>query len=142
MRLAAGRGLTRNTLVQGAWSVLLARRSGRTDVCFGAMVACRPPELEGVEEIIGLLANTVPVRARLTGTFAETLTDLQARQRALVEHQHVALSDLERLTGRRPSSSTAWWCSRTTPSTRTVSANPPPGSRSSAPGSVRPPTTR
>ncbi|MFC9948455.1 amino acid adenylation domain-containing protein [Streptomyces pratensis] len=100
-RLAARRGLTRNTLVQGAWAVLLARRSGRTDVCFGAMVACRPPELEGVEEIIGLLANTVPVRARLAGTLADTLADLQARQRALVEHQHVALSDLERLTGRR-----------------------------------------
>ncbi|MFH9613616.1 amino acid adenylation domain-containing protein [Streptomyces pratensis] len=99
--LAARRGLTRNTLVQGAWAVLLARRSGRTDVCFGAMVACRPPELEGVEEIIGLLANTVPVRARLAGTLADTLADLQARQRALVEHQHVALSDLERLTGRR-----------------------------------------
>ncbi|MFK4067123.1 amino acid adenylation domain-containing protein [Streptomyces sp. NPDC029674] len=100
-RLAARRGLTRNTLVQGAWSVLLARRSGRADVCFGAMVACRPPELEGVEEIVGLLANTVPVRARLTGTLADTLTGLQAGQRALVEHQHVALSDLERLTGRR-----------------------------------------
>ncbi len=99
-RLAAARGLTRNTLVQGAWAVLLARRSGRTDVCFGAMVACRPPELEGVEEIIGLLANTVPVRARLDGTFADALTALQARQRGLVEHQHVALSDLERLTGR------------------------------------------
>ncbi|MEV0254121.1 amino acid adenylation domain-containing protein [Streptomyces sp. NPDC050732] len=99
--LAARRGLTRNTLVQGAWSVLLARRSGRTDVCFGAMVACRPPELAGVEEIVGLLANTVPVRARLTGTLADTLADLQARQRALVEHHHVALSDLERLTGRR-----------------------------------------
>ncbi|MER5553618.1 amino acid adenylation domain-containing protein [Streptomyces sp. NPDC002793] len=100
-RLAARRGLTPNTLVQGAWSVLLARRSGRTDVCFGAMVACRPPELEGVEEIIGLLANTVPVHARLEGTLAETLAALQARQRALVDDQHVALSDLERLTGRR-----------------------------------------
>ncbi|HWU08291.1 MAG TPA: condensation domain-containing protein, partial [Streptomyces sp.] len=100
-RLAARRGLTRNTLVQGAWAVLLARRSGRTDVCFGAMVACRPPDLEGVEEIIGLLANTVPVRARLGGTLADTLAGLQARQRALVEHHHVALSDLERLTGRR-----------------------------------------
>ncbi|GGS31448.1 non-ribosomal peptide synthetase [Streptomyces griseoviridis] len=99
-RLAARRGLTRNTLVQGAWAVLLARRSGRTDVCFGAMVACRPPELAGVEEIIGLLANTVPVRARLTGTLAESLAALQAGQRALAEHQHVALSDLERLTGR------------------------------------------
>nr|WP_231626790.1 non-ribosomal peptide synthetase [Streptomyces apocyni] len=99
-QLAARRGLTRNTLVQGAWSVLLARRSGRTDVCFGAMVACRPPELAGVEEIIGLLANTVPVRARLGGTFADTLADLQTRQRALGEHQHVALPDLEQLTGR------------------------------------------
>ncbi|WP_431040555.1 amino acid adenylation domain-containing protein [Streptomyces sp. P1-3] len=98
--LAARRGLTLNTLVQGTWSVLLARRSGRADVCFGAMVACRPPELEGVEEIIGLLANTVPVRARLDGTLAETLADLQARQRTLVEHHHVALTDLERLTGR------------------------------------------
>ncbi|MFD5502643.1 amino acid adenylation domain-containing protein [Streptomyces sp. NPDC127061] len=99
--LAARRGLTRNTLVQGAWAVLLARRSGHADVCFGAMVSSRPPELEGVEEIIGLLANTVPVRARLDGTLAETLTDLQSRQRSLVEHHHVALSDLERLTGRR-----------------------------------------
>ncbi|MBB0242626.1 amino acid adenylation domain-containing protein [Streptomyces alkaliphilus] len=99
--LAARRGLTPNTLVQGAWSVLLARRSGRADVCFGAMVACRPPRLEGVEEIIGLLANTVPVRVRLTGTLAETLTDLRARQLNLVEHHHVALTDLERLTGRR-----------------------------------------
>ncbi|QDQ15508.1 non-ribosomal peptide synthetase [Streptomyces spectabilis] len=99
-RLAARRGLTQNTLVQGAWAVLIARRSGRADVCFGAMVACRPPELEGVEEIIGLLANTVPVRARLDGTLAEALTVLQARQRLLVEHQHVALTDLERLTGR------------------------------------------
>ncbi|MFE9488949.1 amino acid adenylation domain-containing protein [Streptomyces sp. NPDC006641] len=100
-RLAAGRGLTRNTLVQGAWAVLLARRSGRADVCFGAMVSCRPPALEGVEEIIGLLANTVPVRARLDGTLADALTALQSRQRALAEHHHVALSDLERLTGRR-----------------------------------------
>ncbi|WLQ32225.1 amino acid adenylation domain-containing protein [Streptomyces castrisilvae] len=100
-RLAAGRGLTPNTLVQGAWSVLLARRSGHRDVCFGAMVSSRPPELEGVEEIVGLLANTVPVRARLEGTLAEVLAGLQSRQRALVEHHHVALSDLERITGRR-----------------------------------------
>ncbi|NJP46802.1 non-ribosomal peptide synthetase [Actinacidiphila epipremni] len=100
-RLAAERGLTRSTLVQGAWAILLARACGRDDVCFGAMVACRPPELAGVEEIIGLLANTVPVRARLTGTLAGVLTGLQTRQQALAEHHHVSLTDLERLTGRR-----------------------------------------
>ncbi|MEV0784470.1 condensation domain-containing protein [Streptomyces sp. NPDC050423] len=100
-RLAARRGLTLNTLVQRAWAVLLARRSGHRDVCFGAMVSCRPPELEGVEEIIGLLANTVSVRARLNGTLAHTLVQLQSGQRVFTGHHHVLLSDLERLTGRR-----------------------------------------
>ncbi|MFC7728584.1 condensation domain-containing protein [Actinomadura keratinilytica] len=100
-RTAARHGLTPNTMLQGAWAAVLAARSRRRDVCFGAMVSGRTPEVDGVEEIIGLLANTVPVRARFTGTLAETLADLQARQQAMIEHQHVALADLERMTGRR-----------------------------------------
>ncbi|WP_232376772.1 non-ribosomal peptide synthetase [Amycolatopsis aidingensis] len=98
-RVAAERQLTPNTLVQGAWAAVLAARSGRWDVCFGAMVACRPPEINGVEEMIGLLANTVPVRARFGGTIAGTLAELQARQQAMAEHHHVGLVELERLTG-------------------------------------------
>ncbi|QFZ21531.1 non-ribosomal peptide synthetase [Saccharothrix syringae] len=100
-RAAARRGLTPNTLVQGAWSAVLAARSGRREVCFGAMVSGRGAGVPGVEEVIGLLANTVPVRARFTGTVAEALADLQARQQDLLEHHHVRLADLERLTGRR-----------------------------------------
>ncbi|WP_460443833.1 amino acid adenylation domain-containing protein [Amycolatopsis cihanbeyliensis] len=98
-RVAAERGLTPNTLLQGAWATVLAARSGRRDICFGAMVACRPPELHQVEEMVGLLANTVPVRARFGGTVADTLADLQARQQAMTEHHHVGLVELERLTG-------------------------------------------
>ncbi|PWW67081.1 non-ribosomal peptide synthetase [Actinokineospora spheciospongiae] len=97
---ATGRGLTANTLLQGAWAAVLATRSGRRDVSFGTMVACRPAEVDGVEDIIGLLANTVPVRAHLTGTTAAALADLQARQQALVEHQHLGLAELTALTGR------------------------------------------
>ncbi|GLZ11665.1 hypothetical protein Acsp04_19000 [Actinomadura sp. NBRC 104425] len=100
-RTAARHGLTPNTMLQGAWAAVLAARSRRRDVCFGAMVSGRTPEVDGVEEIIGLLANTVPVRARFTGTLARTLADLQARQQAMIEHHHVALADLERMTGRR-----------------------------------------
>ncbi|MEU5878788.1 amino acid adenylation domain-containing protein [Spirillospora sp. NPDC047279] len=100
-RTAARHGLTPNTLLQGAWATLLAARSGHRDVCFGAMVSARTPEVDGVEEIIGLLANTVPVRARFAGTLAATLADLQTRQQAIIEHHHVALADLERLTGHR-----------------------------------------
>jgi hypothetical protein len=62
--LARGRGLTLNTLVQAAWGVLLGRLTGRSDVVFGATVAGRPAELDGVESMIGLFINTVPVRVR------------------------------------------------------------------------------
>ncbi|MFD2397227.1 condensation domain-containing protein [Prauserella oleivorans] len=98
---AAAAGLTVNTLVQGAWSAVLAARSGRRDVCFGAMVSGRPPEVDGVEEILGLLANTVPVRARLSGTVAESLVTLQSRQQALAGHHAVRLAELHELTGVR-----------------------------------------
>ncbi|MFT7834524.1 amino acid adenylation domain-containing protein [Saccharothrix sp. BKS2] len=100
-RAAAARGLTPNTLLQGAWAAVLAARSGRREACFGVMVSGRTADVDGIEEIIGLLANTVPVRARLTGTAAQALADLQARQQAMVEHHHVGLAELEALTGRR-----------------------------------------
>nr|WP_026316765.1 non-ribosomal peptide synthetase [Actinokineospora enzanensis] len=96
----ADRGLTPNTMLQGAWATVLAARSGRRDVTFGTMVACRTPEVAGVEDILGLLANTVPVRARLDGTVAEALADTQSRQQSMVEHQHIGIPELTTLTGR------------------------------------------
>ncbi|RKT55490.1 non-ribosomal peptide synthetase [Saccharothrix australiensis] len=99
-RAAARHGLTPNTVLQGAWAAVLAERSGRDDVCFGAMVAGRDSDVEGVEEIIGLLANTVPVRVRFDGTVARSLVDAQARRQAMAEHQHVALADLAEQAGR------------------------------------------
>ncbi|SER21506.1 non-ribosomal peptide synthetase [Actinokineospora terrae] len=96
----ADRGLTPNTMLQGGWAAVLATRSGRRDVAFGTMVACRTPEVAGVEDILGLLANTVAVRARLTGTLAEALADAQSRQHAMVEHQHIGVAELAATTGR------------------------------------------
>ncbi|CAM5561825.1 hypothetical protein SFUMM280S_02779 [Streptomyces fumanus] len=55
-------GLTLNTVVQGAWAQLLGTLTGRTDVVFGATVAGRPAELPGVERMLGLFINTLPVR--------------------------------------------------------------------------------
>ncbi len=54
--------LTLSTLLQGLWGTLLCRYSGQWDVVFGATVSGRPAELPGVENIIGLFINTVPVR--------------------------------------------------------------------------------
>nr|WP_157357341.1 non-ribosomal peptide synthase/polyketide synthase [Amycolatopsis nigrescens] len=99
--LARGRGLTVNTLVQAAWSILLGRLTGRTDVVFGATVSGRPPELDGVESMIGLFINTVPVRLRTTAedSLAEVLDRLQEQQSELIAHQHLGLADIQRLAG-------------------------------------------
>jgi len=71
-RLAKNAGLTMNTLVQGAWALLLARHTGRSDVVFGTTVSGRPPELPGVEAMNGLFIATVPTR--LTVPAEGTLT--------------------------------------------------------------------
>ncbi|WP_409055753.1 amino acid adenylation domain-containing protein [Streptomyces sp. SYP-A7185] len=99
--LARSQGLTVNTVVQGAWALVLARLAGRTDVVFGATVAGRPPELPGVESMVGLLINTLPVRVRLSGDqpVLEMLRDVQERQSALMAHQHLGLSRIQKAAG-------------------------------------------
>ncbi|APY85021.1 non-ribosomal peptide synthetase [Streptomyces alfalfae] len=95
------RGLTANTLVQGAWALVLAHLTGRTDVVFGATVAGRPAELPGVESMVGLLINTLPVRVRLDGRqpLADMLAKLQSRQSGLLPHQHMGLAEIQRSAG-------------------------------------------
>ena len=57
--------ITPNTLFQGVWALLLSRYSGNADVVFGVTVSGRPPELAGVEEMIGLFINTLPLRIQV-----------------------------------------------------------------------------
>ncbi|MBX3328845.1 MAG: amino acid adenylation domain-containing protein [Nitrospira sp.] len=64
--LAQQQGLTLNTFLQGAWALLLSRYSGSDDIVMGVTVAGRPTELEGVESIVGLFINSLPLRVRLT----------------------------------------------------------------------------
>ncbi|MFF4764683.1 amino acid adenylation domain-containing protein, partial [Streptomyces sp. NPDC001292] len=99
--MARATGLTLNTLVQGAWAVLVGVLSGRSDVVFGATVAGRPAEIPGVEQMLGLFINTVPVRVRLDPrrTVAELLTGLQAEQAELIAYQHVGLTGIQRIAG-------------------------------------------
>ncbi|GHI33461.1 hypothetical protein Sdagh_51910 [Streptomyces daghestanicus] len=99
--LAREHGLTVNTVVQGAWALVLARLTRRDDVVFGATVAGRPPELPGAETMVGLLINTLPVRVPLRPEQAvlDMLTALQRRQTALLPHQHLGLAEIQRVAG-------------------------------------------
>ncbi|MDZ8184103.1 MAG: amino acid adenylation domain-containing protein [Nostoc sp. ChiSLP02] len=58
--------LTLNTIVQGAWALLLSRYSGQEDVVFGAVTSGRPPTLAKVESMVGLLINTLPIRVQIS----------------------------------------------------------------------------
>ncbi|MER5931852.1 amino acid adenylation domain-containing protein [Streptomyces sp. NPDC002054] len=100
-RRAAEMGVTVNTLVQGAWAVLLGQLTGRADVLFGATVSGRPPAVPDVDSMVGLFINTLPVRVAYTPgeTLAEVLTGLQERQAALLDHHHYGLSDIQQDTG-------------------------------------------
>jgi hypothetical protein len=60
--LARSNQLTLNTLAQGAWALLLSSVGGIEDVVFGITVSGRPAELPGIETMIGMFINTLPVR--------------------------------------------------------------------------------
>ncbi|HEV2733742.1 MAG TPA: condensation domain-containing protein, partial [Longimicrobiaceae bacterium] len=90
-------GLTPGTVVQGAWAMLLARYAGEEDVVFGVTVSGRPAELPGVEEMVGLFINTLPVRVRLPedARVDGWLRTLQEDAAAVREHQHVPLTQVQ-----------------------------------------------
>ena len=99
--LARAEGLTLNTLVQGAWAILLGRTTGREDVVFGATVSGRTAELPGMEGMIGLLINTLPVRVRLRQKerLLAMLRRLQEEQSSLISHQYVGLAEIQHAAG-------------------------------------------
>jgi amino acid adenylation domain-containing protein len=89
--------LTINTIIQGAWALLLAQYSGTNDILFGATVAGRPPTLAGVESMVGLFINTLPVRVQVptTGLLLDWLRSLQAQQVAQDAYGHSPLVDIQ-----------------------------------------------
>ena len=95
--LATKHQLTLNTLVQGAWALLLSRYSNQDDVVFGTTVAGRPAELAGVETMIGLFINTLPMRVQVpTDTpLLHWLQQFQAQQVELRQYEYSSLVQIQ-----------------------------------------------
>ncbi|WP_329341307.1 non-ribosomal peptide synthase/polyketide synthase [Streptomyces sp. NBC_01352] len=95
-------GVTLNTVVQGAWGLVLSRLLDRDDVVFGVTVSGRPADLPGVEDMVGLFINTLPLRLRTdpAETVGDLLRRLQREQSALLDHQYIGLADLQRAIGK------------------------------------------
>ena len=99
--LARSHHTTINTVLQAGFAQLLCQLTGQHDIAFGTAVSGRPTEVTGTESLVGLLINTVPVRATLTPATTTThlLKQLHHTHNHTLEHQHLALSDIHRLTG-------------------------------------------
>ncbi len=99
--LARQNGLTLAIVLQGAWSILLARLTNQNDVVYGQVSSGRQALVPGIEHILGLLITTTPARARLhpAESVLAFLKRLQRDQAALLPHQHLPLAEIHKIAG-------------------------------------------
>jgi hypothetical protein len=90
--------LTLNTLVQGAWALLLSLYSGEDDVVFGVVFAGRPTTLSGVASIVGPFVNTLPMRVQVEAEefLIPWLKKLQAKQAQMQQYECTPLVKIQR----------------------------------------------
>ena len=96
-QFGARQRLTLNTIAQGLWGVILSRYAGEADVVFGSTVSGRPPALPGVETMVGLFVNTLPVRLKVGREMAviEWLRRIQTEQAEARQYEHIPLVDMQ-----------------------------------------------
>jgi hypothetical protein len=89
--------LTLNTVVQGAWVLLLSSLSRREDVVFGVVVSGRSAQVPEVESIVGLFINTLPARATITADVevAVWLKHLQEQQAEISQYEYSPLARVQ-----------------------------------------------
>ncbi|MEU9800560.1 amino acid adenylation domain-containing protein [Streptomyces sp. NPDC051000] len=92
-------GVTLNSVLTGAFGLLLGAHTGRSDAVFGVTVSGR--EGEGLSDIVGVLLNTVPMwtRARPHDTVRDYLSAVQAARVEAMEHEHLGLGEVQRASG-------------------------------------------
>ncbi|WDE12576.1 non-ribosomal peptide synthetase [Thalassomonas haliotis] len=97
VQIASDFEITLNTLLQGAWAQTLAYYSNRQDLVFGVTVAGRSLALPGIESIVGLFINTLPLRCRLQpeNNLREWLRGLQQDNLVMRENEQVSLSQIQ-----------------------------------------------
>lgn len=95
--LARQHQLTLNSIVQGAWALLLSHYTGEKDVVFGSIFSGRPTDLVGIELMAGLFINTLPVRLQVIpeASFLPWLKALQAQQVELRQYEYSPLVEIQ-----------------------------------------------
>ncbi|HEX2927596.1 MAG TPA: amino acid adenylation domain-containing protein [Ruminiclostridium sp.] len=89
--------VTLNTVIQAAWSIVLNRYSGEEDIVFGITVSGRPSDLQGVESMVGLFLNSVPLRVRLSpgDSIPNLFKRIQDQQSEGRQYEYLSLTKLQ-----------------------------------------------
>jgi amino acid adenylation domain-containing protein/non-ribosomal peptide synthase protein (TIGR01720 family) len=101
IKTTAGRHrVTPNEVFQSAWGILLQRYNNTTDVVFASVVSGRPPEIDGIEHMVGIFINTVPVRIQIEKekTFSQLLEKMHRKAMLSRSYEYLPLADIQSLT--------------------------------------------
>ncbi|MFS0553171.1 non-ribosomal peptide synthetase [Brevibacillus sp. 179-C9.3 HS] len=92
--------VTLSSVFQAIWGIVLQTYNDRNDVVFGTVVAGRPAELSGVERMVGLFINTLPLRVKTTQEqpFQDLLQNIHEQSRLANKHEYVPLAEIQRVT--------------------------------------------
>ena len=95
--LATSNQVTLNTIIQLAWGIVLSKVNNVSDVLFGTVVSGRPPEVQGIESMVGLFINTIPVRIKLKyeGTVSETLEESHQSSPSSKKLEFLSLAEIQ-----------------------------------------------
>ncbi|MGG1674101.1 amino acid adenylation domain-containing protein, partial [Paenibacillus sp. NRS-1783] len=99
-RVAKQQQVTINTLMQSVWGLILQKYNNNEDVIFGSVVSGRPTDIVGVENMIGLFINTIPVRiqSERNATFVEIMRRTQEQALASGVYDSFPLYEIQALT--------------------------------------------
>ncbi len=91
--------VTLSTIVQSAWALLLSRYSGEADIVFGVTVSGRNASLSGIENMVGLFINTLPLRVFISPEeqLISWLEKIQQLMLELQNYSYIPLVDLQTL---------------------------------------------
>lgn len=96
-KLTERTGVTLYTILQAAWAIVLSRYNNTADCVTGSVVSGRPPEVAGIESMVGLFINTIPVRIHCdpSDSIDDFLQKIQAGNIDMAAHQYTALPAIQ-----------------------------------------------
>ncbi|WP_459826836.1 amino acid adenylation domain-containing protein [Desulfomicrobium salsuginis] len=98
-RAAAQMSATLPNLLQAVWGLLLGASLHGRDVVFGLISSGRPAEVAGIEAMVGLFIQTLPVRVRWDegDTLAELVGRVREQAVARAPYEFLPLAEIQRL---------------------------------------------